>query len=71
MDHRKLVEDVGAIYVGTAYSLDGRRSVRFRAGPDALRISVFASALRSPVDVELALKNFHERQRAEAWQSGV
>lgn len=71
MDHRKLVEQAGGIYVGVQYNLDGRKSVLFRANADAPPISIYASALRSPADVELALKNFRERQRAEAWQSGV
>lgn len=60
---QNIVEEAGAEFV---HLKDG--VVVFRAGPNEDPISLYPYALRSVVDVQLALKNARERNQAQAWE---
>ncbi len=63
---RELVEQAGGIFVGCDRSV-----VQFKATPDGDVLSLYFHAVRSVVDVRLALKDFHEKQRAAMWEAAA
>jgi hypothetical protein len=41
------------------------------AAPDAKPISLYVGSLQSPEDIRLAVKNFHDTARGEAWEASI
>jgi hypothetical protein len=60
---RALVERAGAELVGVK---DGE--ILFRANADSPICKLYPYAIRSVVDIQLALKNAREKQMASAWE---
>jgi hypothetical protein len=70
MDEREflwkaMVEAVGAVWVGVEYEnkIAKQPVVLFKAAADELTLTLYASALRSVADVEMAVKNYLESKR--------
>jgi hypothetical protein len=60
---KSLVEKAGGEFIGLH---DGQ--VCFRGGPNESTCKLYPFALRSTVDVELAIKSARERKKATMWE---
>ena len=58
-----MIQRVGAEFVGIQ---DG--SILFRSGPDEPVCSLYPTAIRSAIDIELAIKSARERKKAAMWE---
>jgi len=60
---RELVESAGAIWVGVQYGSKHGSVILFQSAPGESTLALYASALNSKADVELAIKNYEDAKR--------
>jgi hypothetical protein len=71
VDYKRIVEQAGGTFVGVRRGCARTGDlIQFRPTKDGPILSVYARLL-SAEDVRLAIKNFHDTARGEAWQAGV